>query len=74
MKSVVDKLNTIKFSRIRIGVGSPRENEDLANYILKKLTNKEKETLEKSIEIANKVIIEILKNGVDSAMNIYNHK
>ena len=72
MKSVIENLGTIEFPRIRIGIGKPMENEDKIKYVIGKLSNKTKEELEEGIIKAVDAVIEILKNGIDSAMNKFN--
>ncbi|MBE5819330.1 MAG: aminoacyl-tRNA hydrolase [Clostridiales bacterium] len=72
MKSVVHYLATDEFTRVRIGIGSPKENEDIIEYVIGKITEDEKKSLESSIEIGASAVIEIIKNGVDIAMNKFN--
>lgn len=71
MKSVISEIGTIEFPRIRVGTGQPQK-EELVNYVLKKISKDEKNVLEEGIEAASKSIIEIIKNGIDTAMNKYN--
>ena len=70
MKSVVNHLGTIEFKRVRIGIGKPKYEHDLINYVLNKVEKEERELLDKGIENGKESIIEILKNGIDSAMNL----
>ena len=72
MKSIVENLGTTEFPRIRIGIGKPLENEDKIKYVIGKLPNKTKEELEKGTTKACEAVVEILKNGIDTAMNKYN--
>ena len=72
MKSVTSELQTEEFIRIRIGIGAPEYKHDLINYVLSKISDEDYKVLEKSIENASDAIIEILKNGIDSAMNKFN--
>lgn len=72
MKSIIEHLGTIEFPRIRVGIGKPHENEDKIKYVIGKLTNKAKEELEEGTTKAASAVIEILKNGLDKAMNQYN--
>lgn len=72
MKSVIDNLKTEEFPRIRIGIGTPENKEDLINYVIGQIPKREKEVLEKAIEKAKDSIFEILKNGIDIAMNKFN--
>lgn len=72
MKSVVSELGIEDFPRIRIGIGNPEYKNDLLNYILTKIPEEDYKILEKSINNAADSIEEIIKNGIDIAMNKYN--
>lgn len=72
MKSIVENLGTIEFPRIRIGIGKPMQNEDKIKFVIGKLSNKTKEELEKGVTKAVEAVTEILKNGIDTAMNKFN--
>ena len=72
MKSVIENLNTKEFPRVRIGIGKPEHDHDLINYVTGKILNKEKEQLEKSVNMAADAVIAILKNGIGKAMNDFN--
>ncbi len=72
MKSVINEIGTQKFTRIRIGIGHPEHKGDLINYVIGKIPEEEKEKLNKGTDIARDATIEIIKNGVDIAMNKFN--
>jgi PTH1 family peptidyl-tRNA hydrolase len=72
MKSIVENLGTIEFPRIRIGIGRPMENEDKIKYVIGKMSNKTKEELEEGTARACEAVGEILKKGIDTAMNKFN--
>ena len=72
MKSVVQQIGTNEFSRIRIGIGSPKGDTDLVEYVIGAIEEEQIPLLEKGIEKASKAVVEILKNGIDIAMNKYN--
>jgi PTH1 family peptidyl-tRNA hydrolase len=72
MKSVVQRLGTNDFARIRVGVGMPEHKGDLVNYVIGHIPEEEKEILDKGTTIAKNAVIEILKNGIDNAMNKIN--
>ena len=72
MKSVVHELQTESFPRLRIGIGLPTYKNDLLNYILNKIPEKEYAVLEKAITEAAEAIPVIIKEGIDTAMNRYN--
>lgn len=72
MKSVVKEIGTEDFSRIRIGIGNPEYKNDLLNYILTRIPDDEYKILQSSINNAAEAVCEIIRNGIDSAMNLYN--
>lgn len=72
MKSIIQMLRTEEFPRIRIGIGRPEHNGDEINYVIGAIPDEEIPKLEEGTENAKEAIIEILKNGIDSAMNKFN--
>ena len=72
MKSVVSEIKTENFPRIRVGIGNPKYKNDLLNYILTRIPDEEYKVLESATKVAAEAISEIIKNGIDTAMNKYN--
>lgn len=72
MKSVIEELGTENFTRIRVGIGRPEFKDDMINYVLGSIPEDEVKALEEGEEKAKDAAIEIIKNGVDSAMNKFN--
>lgn len=73
LKSIIYQLNSDEFPRIKVGVGSPEnQNYDLADYVLGRFTKDEIPVLEDSIIRSFKAAEEIIKHGAESAMNKYN--
>ena len=72
MKSVVNEIKTKEFCRIRIGIGNPEHKNDLLNYILTRIPDEEYKILQESHTNACESVVEIIKNGIDTAMNKYN--
>jgi peptidyl-tRNA hydrolase, PTH1 family len=72
MRNIISIIKDENFPRIRVGTDKPTEEIDLADYVLKKLTKEEKEKMDMAIENAAKATIEIIKNGCEKAMNMYN--
>ena len=72
MKSVVNELGSQNFKRVRVGIGSPEKKDDLINYVIGHIPEEDARTLEKGVLEAKDAIVEILKNGIDIAMNKFN--
>lgn len=72
MKSVVHFLNDENFPRIRVGIGKPDEDTNMIEYVIGAIPEEEKNSLDKGVETAKDAVIELLKNGIDVAMNKFN--
>lgn len=72
MKSVEQEIATDTFPRVRVGIGQPTYKNDMINYVIGQVPKEEYEILEKGIQKAADAVIDIIKNGIDHAMNKYN--
>ena len=72
MKSVIEHVKTKSFARVRIGIGKPQEDESLINYVIGAIPEEEQKILEQGTILAKDAVVEILKNGIDQAMNHMN--
>jgi PTH1 family peptidyl-tRNA hydrolase len=73
IKSVTRSLGTPDYPRIKIGVGSPAHPDfDIIDWVTGKLTAAELKTITAAAEKAAEAAEELIKNGIDSAMNKYN--
>ena len=72
MKSIIQMLGTEQFARVRIGIGRPKHNGDEINYVIGAIPEEEIPKLDDGVEKAKDAVIEIIKNGIDSAMNKFN--
>ena len=74
MKSVISEVGTTEFIHIRIGTGKPEIKTDLINYVIGKISKEEYLSLQDAIETGAEAVEQILKNGIDKAMNYINAK
>ena len=72
MKSIVEQLGVKDFPRIRIGVGSQDSGEDLVDRVIGKVPKSEQELLDKTAEAAAKAAADIVRSGIEIAMNRHN--
>lgn len=72
MKSVVNNLGTEEFARIRVGIGKPILKLDMINYVIGYVPKDELDELNKGVKMAADAVVDILKNGIDHAMNKFN--
>ena len=73
MKSVVYQLQSDRFPRIRIGIGSQKKG-DLVDFVIGGFSKEEVPVLEETVTKAVSAIECILEEDVDIAMNRYNTK
>ena len=75
LRSIVQSINTCDFPRIRVGVGSPNEHMDLADFVLSRYqTKQERDIALDTYQTAAKGAICFAKEGVLKAMNSYNRR
>ena len=72
MKSVVYRLNSESFPRVRVGIGTPEFKNDLINYVIGNIKDDEYDVLKEGINKAAEAVVSIIKDGIDNAMNKYN--
>lgn len=72
-RSIIQETGSNRFPRIRVGVGSPPPEWDLANWVLAGFQSpEEKKIIEDALNRACDAAIEFLDSGIEKAMNLYN--
>lgn len=74
IKSIIDSIQTEKFHRLRIGIGTDNPVADLHSFVLGNFNNAEREVLSDILLAANDSIEWYLAHGIDSAMSKFNGK
>jgi len=72
MRDISQKLGTNQFIRVRVGSGRPEHGENLANYVLGPFRKEEIPTIENAVNDAANAVLEIINQGIQSAMNRFN--
>ena len=73
IKDIIYQLQSDRFPRIKIGVGSPPHADfDLADWVLSGFAQSDKKLIEPAIESAAGAAAEIVTKGMDETMNRYN--
>ncbi|MBN1352274.1 aminoacyl-tRNA hydrolase [candidate division KSB1 bacterium] len=70
--SIIDYLQTQEFPRLKIGIGSKCERDELVEYVLAPFSKEEFEVLDSIIIKAADASLCFLKEGAISTMNAYN--
>ena len=74
MRNIAMLLGNTEFPRVRIGTGKVITGIDLKDFVLMKMTKDELVLLENVLKNTCDSVIEILENGIEKAMSIYNNK
>lgn len=69
MKSIIARLGTEEFPRVRIGVGEKPAGWDLADYVLGRFGKEELPIMREAVGNAAKACSLIMKEGIETAMN-----
>ncbi len=72
VQSIIEKLGTQDFPRLRIGIGRPPGQKQGANYVLEDFAKSEKDELDIVLKQAMEAVIVFIHQGLDQAMNQYN--
>ena len=72
IKSIVGKLGTDTFPRIRVGIGRPTGVQGAVGHVLGDFTDDERDRVAPAVELAADAVEWTIAHGVESAMNRFN--
>lgn len=72
LADVIQKLGSDEVPRLRVGIGTPREGVDVANYVLSTFAKAEKPEVDLCVERAASAVEDWATQGLTYAMNQYN--
>lgn len=74
LKNIILHLGHDEFQRIRLGVGEKPSGYDLADYVLSRFGQEDKERIADSVKRAADALEVLVSDGADAAMNQFNKK
>lgn len=74
VRSIINHLGGNNFDRLRIGIGHPKDKSVVANYVLTKPRNDEKELIKHVIEESLAKVYLLLTGPIDKVMNEVNRR
>lgn len=75
LRSIEGEIGTDQFVRIRLGIGKPVSNIDLADFVLADFLDEEMNLINNSISsVWKKIVCKIITEGVAEAMNTFNRR
>ncbi|MFO7885982.1 MAG: aminoacyl-tRNA hydrolase [Desulfobacteraceae bacterium] len=72
IRSIVEAFGSKDFIRVRVGVGRPLGAADAVGHVLGRFSRAETRLLDETIHISARAAEMVVKQGVSSAMNVYN--
>jgi PTH1 family peptidyl-tRNA hydrolase len=72
--SIIEKLGTQEFPRLRMGIGRPPGQMNPAAYVLQEFSKQEVEQLPVILDTAVDALLLVVTDGLEKAMNRYNGK
>ncbi len=74
LKNIIAQLGHSDFARVRVGVGKKPKEYDMVDWVLGHFQGEDETAIKDGINRAADAVVEIMENGVDSAMNLFNGK
>jgi PTH1 family peptidyl-tRNA hydrolase len=72
LANILQRLGTQEVSRLRVGIGPPPENWDVADYVLSRFSEDERHAMNQTVPQAADVVADWVLDGPESCMNRYN--
>ena len=72
MKNIILHSGSQDFVRVRVGVGKKPEHMDLADHVLGRFSDEDRQNVEEAIKNAMDAAVLIMQDETDRAMNLYN--
>ena len=74
IKNIIAHLGTQEFPRVKVGIGEKPKGMDLADYVLSRFSQGERETMREAYKEAAEAVAVMVGQGIDEAMNRFNGK
>ena len=74
LKSIIERLGTQDFARVRLGVKPDHPLDDLSRFVLSPIRNRDHAQLEETLERAVDAVTVMLSEGVERAMARFNER
>jgi len=72
MQSLIEKLGTQEFPRLRIGINRPPGRKEAADYVLQDFSKDEAQLMPEILDRAVDAVLTFVRGGIVEAMNLYN--
>ena len=73
MQSIISRLGTHSFPRLRVGIGRPPGRMEPMDYVLQKFSSRDQEDLDFVLNAIVEAVEILIADGIDKAMTLFNH-
>ncbi len=74
LSSVIERLHTESFARLRVGVGRPPDGDDMVDFVLDVFRDEERTDVDEMIGRAVGAVELLLSDGIEATMTMFNRK
>jgi PTH1 family peptidyl-tRNA hydrolase len=74
VRSIIDRLGTLSFPRLRVGIGRPSGRTPVSDYVLSDFDGNERELLPFVLDQAAAAALLFIDDGLEAAMTLYNQQ
>lgn len=72
LKDIIQRLGTMEFPRLRLGIGQPPPGWDVSGYVLGKIPADQQEAVSRSVRRSAEAVETWIGGGIQAAMNQFN--
>src|SRR5262245_43310107 len=74
LKSIIERLGTHQFARLRMGIKPDHPVDEMADYVLSRISKRNRELVDEMVERAREAVEVIVVDGVERAMSLFNQR
>jgi PTH1 family peptidyl-tRNA hydrolase len=72
LQDILQRLGSEQIARLRLGIGSPPEGWDAADFVLSRFTADERKLMDEAVQRAADAVTDWVADGIETCMNRYN--
>lgn len=72
LRSIIEQIGSQEFIRVRVGIGRPKDESQVSDYVLGPFSKAEKPAIDDAMERASNAVEAIVTEALEAAMNRFN--
>lgn len=74
LASIIQRLESKDFVRLKMGIDRPSQKSDVIDYVLQEFTKQERKYLDEFVNEATQCCLSWMRNGINKSMELYNRR